>query len=164
MSYKDLEEARARRAKQEATKQTRGNGKRGRKPKGIVQEAPEEEEEDNADNGKPCRKRKSAAAEGDVPEPQAKVARVNKAPPSAITPGANRGGPAPVAWMSEAQGPPPVAQMSETQELPKALVAWMRRSAKASEGLNGVDKRSAVAEDDVAARGMETHCPPLYLG
>jgi len=55
MSYKDLEEARAKRADKEATKEAKGKGKRGRK-------------------------RKSAALEADAPEPNAKVVRMSEAP------------------------------------------------------------------------------------
>jgi len=58
MSYEDLEEARAKRADKEAAKEAKGKGKRGRK-------------------------RKSAALEADVPEPNAKVVRMSEAPPPA---------------------------------------------------------------------------------
>ena len=41
ISYKDLEEARAKRAKRERTKETQGKGRRSRKQKSAVLEAPE---------------------------------------------------------------------------------------------------------------------------
>ena len=55
ISYKDLEEARAKRANKEAAKEAKGKGKRGRK-------------------------RKSAALVADASEPNAKVVRMNEAP------------------------------------------------------------------------------------
>jgi len=55
ISYKDLEEARAKRADKEAAKEAKGKGKRGRK-------------------------RKSAALEADAPEPNAKVVRMSGTP------------------------------------------------------------------------------------
>jgi hypothetical protein len=55
MSYKDLEEARAKRADKEAAKEAKGKGKRGRK-------------------------RKSTALEADALEPNAKVVRMSEAP------------------------------------------------------------------------------------
>ena len=75
MSYEDLEEARAKRAGEEAAKEANGKGNRGRKPKSAAPEV----EEASADKGKRGRKRKSAALEADAPEPKAKMARMSEA-------------------------------------------------------------------------------------
>lgn len=75
MSYEDLNEARAKRAKKEATKEAKGKGKRGRRPKSAMLEV----EEASADEGK-RRKRKSPALETDALELKAKVARMIESP------------------------------------------------------------------------------------
>jgi septum formation inhibitor MinC len=62
MSYKDLEEARAKRAEKEAAKEAKGKGKRGRKRKRATPEA---------DASEP---------EPDTPEPNAKVVRMSGTP------------------------------------------------------------------------------------
>lgn len=56
ISYKDLEEARAKRLEKEATRATKGKGKRGRKRKSNTLEA----EEDTAETARGGQKRKSA--------------------------------------------------------------------------------------------------------
>jgi len=93
MSFEDLKEARIKRAVKEAAIETKGKGKRGRKPKSAGPEADEasadnvkpsqkrkspapEAEEATADKGKCDRKRKSPASEADALEPKAKVARM----------------------------------------------------------------------------------------
>jgi len=75
ISYKDLEEARAKRAAKDVAK-AKGKGKRGRKPKSAVPEV----KEATAGKGKGNRKRKSPAPEADAPEPKAKVVRMSEAP------------------------------------------------------------------------------------
>ncbi|KAL9126795.1 MAG: hypothetical protein Q9217_004208 [Psora testacea] len=102
ISYKDLKEARAKRAEKEAAKETKGKAKRGQKCKKATLEAVEA----TANKVKHGRKRKSATPEAEARELTAKVARTCEAPKPARA---------------------PVAQMSETQ----------------------------VAEDEIAARGME---------
>ncbi|MCJ1363236.1 hypothetical protein MMC16_002343 [Acarospora aff. strigata] len=79
MSYKDLEEARAKRAEKEAAREAKGKGKRGRKCKSATLEA----EEATADEANRGRKRKSTVPEADAPEPKVKVARISNAPESA---------------------------------------------------------------------------------
>jgi len=79
MSYEDLEEARAKRAKKEAAKDAKGKGKRSQKPKSAAPEAP-------ADKGKRGQKRKSTAPEPDAPEPKAKIARASDAEADAPEP------------------------------------------------------------------------------
>jgi hypothetical protein len=83
MSYKDLEEARAKRVIKDAIKEAKGKGKRGRKRKGATPEA-----EEAADKVKRGQKRKSAVLEAEAeaeeaeepePEPKTKIARTNKA-------------------------------------------------------------------------------------
>ncbi len=69
ISYKDLEEARAKRLKKEATRAAKGKGKRGRKRKSDTLEA----EEDLAEMVRGGRKRKSTMQE--PPEPSTKVAQ-----------------------------------------------------------------------------------------
>ncbi len=74
MSYEDLVEARAKRAKKDADKEAKGNGKRGRKPKGVAADA----ETSNLDNNSHNRKRKKSAMEVVTAEREAKVARTNE--------------------------------------------------------------------------------------
>jgi hypothetical protein len=59
MSYKDLQEARAKRAAKDAAKEAKGKGKRSRKRKSATPEA----EEATADKAKQGRKRKSVVLE-----------------------------------------------------------------------------------------------------
>ena len=73
MSYEDLEEARAKRAEKEATKDAKGKGKGGRKPKNV---APEIED---ASSDKENRGRKRAAPEADAPQPKTKRTRMSAA-------------------------------------------------------------------------------------
>ena len=61
MSYKDLEEARAKRVVKEATRVAKGKGKRGRKRKSDTLEA----EEDIAETARRGRKRKSSTLQAD---------------------------------------------------------------------------------------------------
>jgi hypothetical protein len=75
MSYKDLEEAQAKRTEKEAAGAAKGKSNRGQKRKSSVPEA----EEATADKAKRSRKRKSAVPEPEAPEPKAKVARISKA-------------------------------------------------------------------------------------
>jgi hypothetical protein len=76
ISYEDLEEARAKRAEKDATREAKGKAKRGRKRKSVTPEP----EEATAGKAKRGRKRKSAALEAEPPK--AKVARIldSKAP------------------------------------------------------------------------------------
>lgn len=76
MSYEDLEEARAKRAEKDATKEVKGNAKRGRKRKIMTPEP----EEGTANKAKRGRKRKSTALEAEPPK--AKVTHIleRKAP------------------------------------------------------------------------------------
>jgi len=74
MSYKDLKEARVKRAEKEAAKEAKGKGKRGRKPKNGISKA----EDASADKENRSRKRKSAALEADAPEPKAKKVRISE--------------------------------------------------------------------------------------
>jgi hypothetical protein len=76
ISYKDLEEARAKRAKKEAAKEAKGKGKRGQKCKSAMPEA----DEATTDKAKRGQKRKSAMLEADALEPKVKVARISNAP------------------------------------------------------------------------------------
>jgi hypothetical protein len=82
MSYKELEEVRAKRAEKDAAQEAKGKGKRGRKRKSGTLEA----ERVTVDTVKRGRKRKStvleaeAEAEEPEPEPSAKMARTSKAP------------------------------------------------------------------------------------
>jgi hypothetical protein len=61
ISYKDLEEARAKRVVKEATRAAKGKGKYSRKPKS----SPPKAEEDTADTARRSRKRKSGTLEAD---------------------------------------------------------------------------------------------------
>jgi hypothetical protein len=110
MSYTDLQEARVKRAEKDAAKEAKGKGKRGRKRRGATLEA----EEATADKVKRGRKRKSVAleaeAEVEAPEPNAKVARMSKAPARAL-----------VVQMSATQ----VAEDEIVPEPWRAPVAWM---------------------------------------
>ena len=84
MSYEDLVEARAKRVVKEATRATKGKGKRGRKRKSSTLETEEDTaEEDTAGSARRGRKRKSAAL--DAPAPANKKARISNAPKSAST-------------------------------------------------------------------------------
>ncbi|KAH6669559.1 hypothetical protein B0J14DRAFT_487148 [Halenospora varia] len=74
MSYKDLEEARAKRVVKESTQAAKGKGKRSRKSKS----SPPEPEEDTAETARRGQKRKSAGVE--TPEPTNKMARISNAP------------------------------------------------------------------------------------
>jgi len=76
MNYEDLKETRAKRAEKEAAKEAKGKGKRGRKCKSATPEA----DEATLDKAKRSRKRKSVVLEAEAPEPNAKVARMSKAP------------------------------------------------------------------------------------
>jgi hypothetical protein len=78
MSYKNLEEARAKRVVKDAVKEAKGKGKSGRKRKMATPEV----EEATAGKVKRGRKRKSAVLEAEElePEPNAKMARTSKAP------------------------------------------------------------------------------------
>jgi hypothetical protein len=92
MSYKDIEEARAKRAAKDAAK---GKGKRGRKRKSTTQEADESEADESEAEAEPevahaakevimgkrkrGRKRKSAVQEAVEPEPAQEVARTIEA-------------------------------------------------------------------------------------
>lgn len=82
ISYRELEEARAKRAAKNAAK-AKGKGKRGQKPKSAAPEA----EEATAGKVKSGRKRKSAAPDTDALEPEAKVARISEVPDPAKVPG-----------------------------------------------------------------------------
>ncbi|KAF2186614.1 hypothetical protein K469DRAFT_726131 [Zopfia rhizophila CBS 207.26] len=73
MSYKDLKEARAKRAEKEAAKETRGKAKCGRKCRKATAQAVEAA----ANKVKRGRKRKNATPELEAPEPKAKVARMS---------------------------------------------------------------------------------------
>jgi hypothetical protein len=77
MSYKDLEEARAKRVVKESTQAAKGKGKRGRKRKSGTLEV----EEDTAETARRGRKRKSAAL--DAPEPTNKMAQISNVPKTA---------------------------------------------------------------------------------
>ncbi|KAH7317302.1 hypothetical protein BKA65DRAFT_515715 [Rhexocercosporidium sp. MPI-PUGE-AT-0058] len=84
MSYKDLEEARAKRVIKDAAKEAKGKGKRGRKRKSGTLEAEEDTaEEDTAGSARRRRKRKGAAL--DAPAPANKKARISNAPKPAST-------------------------------------------------------------------------------
>jgi hypothetical protein len=74
ISYKDLEEARAKRLVKESTQAAKGKGKRSRKSKS----SPPEPEEDTAETARRRRKRKSAELEAS--EPTNKMARISHAP------------------------------------------------------------------------------------
>ncbi|KAH8586347.1 hypothetical protein B0O99DRAFT_528831 [Bisporella sp. PMI_857] len=84
MSYKDLQEARAKRAEKDAAKEAKGKGNRGRKRKSATSEA----EEATADKVKRGRKSKSTILEPEPEpepeepelEPNATMARMSKAP------------------------------------------------------------------------------------
>jgi hypothetical protein len=82
MSYKELQEVRAKRTEKDGTKEAKGKGKRGRKRKSAISET----EEATADKGKRGRKRKSTVLEAEQepeepePEPNAKMVRTSKAP------------------------------------------------------------------------------------
>jgi hypothetical protein len=78
MSYKDLEEARAKRAEQDTAKEAKGKSKRGRKRKNAMPETVE----DSVDKTKRNRKRKNAtlnAEAGVEAEPKAKMVRISEA-------------------------------------------------------------------------------------
>ena len=62
MKYKDLKEARAKRAEQDAAKEAKGKGKRGRKPKNAMLETVE----DTVDKAKRGRRLKNAASEAEA--------------------------------------------------------------------------------------------------
>ena len=79
MSYKDLEEARAKRLVKESTQAAKGKGRRGWKSKS----SPPELEEDTVEAARHGRKRKSAELE--APEPTNKMARMSN-PPSQRVP------------------------------------------------------------------------------
>jgi hypothetical protein len=74
MSYKDLEEARAKRVIKETTQAAKGKGKRGRKSKS----SPPEPEEDTAEPARRGRKRKNTELK--APEPTNKMARMSNTP------------------------------------------------------------------------------------
>ena len=74
MSYEELEEARAKRAKQDAAKEAKGKGKRGRKRKNSTTP---EAVEDNTNKVKRSRKRRSAATETEA-DAGAKKVRMSK--------------------------------------------------------------------------------------
>jgi hypothetical protein len=80
MSYKDLEEVRAKRTERDAAREANGKGKRNRKCKRTTPEA----EEATVDKVKRGRKRKSTVldteAEEPEPEPSAKMAWTSRAP------------------------------------------------------------------------------------
>jgi predicted lipid-binding transport protein (Tim44 family) len=76
MSFKELEEVRAKRVAKDTAKEAKGKGKRGRKRKSAMLEA----EEATVDKAKRSRKRKSVALEAEALELIAKVARTSKAP------------------------------------------------------------------------------------
>ncbi|CAG8980068.1 hypothetical protein HYALB_00013393 [Hymenoscyphus albidus] len=91
ISYEDLKEARAKRAKKDATKEAKKNkgkakGKRGWKCKNATPEADEvevdkaEADKANAVKTKRGRKRNSTMLEVDTLEPKVKVARISNAP------------------------------------------------------------------------------------
>ena len=65
MSYEDLEEARAKRAKKETANEAKGKGKRGQKCKSATPKV----DEATADKVKCGRKRKRVMPEADTPEP-----------------------------------------------------------------------------------------------
>jgi hypothetical protein len=81
MSYKELEEARAKRAEKDAAQEAKGKGKRGHKRQSGTPEA----ERVTVDTIKRGRKRKSTVLEAEAeaeelePEPSAKMARTSKA-------------------------------------------------------------------------------------
>jgi hypothetical protein len=121
MSYEDIEEARTKRAEEQAAKKAAQAAKEAKKAakesaKATKQAAKEEatasrgkgsrkrknfaEEDASEPKAKVARKRKSAALEADMPQPKAKVARMSDA--QIAGPGAPEPK-APVAWMSEAQ-------------------------------------------------------------
>jgi hypothetical protein len=79
ISYKDLEEARAKRLIKESTQAAKGKGKRGRKSKSN----PPELEEDTVETPRCGRKRKSV--EPKALEPTNKMARMGNAPKPANT-------------------------------------------------------------------------------
>ncbi|KFA82005.1 hypothetical protein S40288_08005 [Stachybotrys chartarum IBT 40288] len=74
MSYKDLEDAQAKRVGKEFTKAAKGKGKRGQKSKSSLPKP----EEGTAETARRGRKRKSAELE--VPEPTNKMAQLSNAP------------------------------------------------------------------------------------
>jgi hypothetical protein len=74
MSYKDLEQARAKRVVKDSAQAAKGKRKRGRKSKS----SPPKPEKDTAKTARRGRKRKSAELE--APEPTNKVARMSNAP------------------------------------------------------------------------------------
>jgi hypothetical protein len=80
ISYKDLEEARAKRVIKDAAKEAKGKGKRGQKRKSGTPEA----EEVTAYKVTRGRKRQSIVLEAELeelePEPNAKMARTSRAP------------------------------------------------------------------------------------
>ena len=78
MSYKDLEEVRAKRSERDAAREANGKGKRGRKCKRTTPEA----DEATVDKLKRGRKRRSTVLDTEVeePEPSAKMARTSRAP------------------------------------------------------------------------------------
>ncbi|KAH7403101.1 hypothetical protein BKA64DRAFT_694122 [Cadophora sp. MPI-SDFR-AT-0126] len=76
ISYKDLEEARAKRIVKEAARAAKGKGKRSRKSKSSPPEP--EEEEDTVKTAR--RRRKRISAELKAPEPTNKIARICNAP------------------------------------------------------------------------------------
>ncbi|KAF2691669.1 hypothetical protein K458DRAFT_381512 [Lentithecium fluviatile CBS 122367] len=79
MSYEDLEEARAKRAEQDAAKEAKGKSKRSRKRKNATPETVE----DTVDKTKRGRKRKNAASDAEAgveAELKAKMVRISEAP------------------------------------------------------------------------------------
>ena len=107
MSYKDLEEARAKRVVKEATRVAKGKGKRSWKRKSDMLEV----EEDTIETARRGRKRKSTTP-NDALAPTNKIARMSSAPKLAS------------ALVMQA-GRTQIAEDEIALEPQRALVAWM---------------------------------------